>query len=101
MVDQELLVLLARWVLLDLKVFPVCLVVQDSKEPLDRQDHKGLLEVKVQRALLDLQEFLDLKAFLDLLVHLAHLVLQDFLVSLELLDRTERLVHLAFRAPLV
>jgi hypothetical protein len=54
LVDQELLVLLARWVLLDLKVFPVCLVVQDSKEPLDRQDHKGLLEVKVQRALLDL-----------------------------------------------
>jgi hypothetical protein len=36
-------VLLARWVLLDLKVFLVCLVVRDPKELLDRQDHKGLL----------------------------------------------------------
>lgn len=93
--------LLVRWVLLDLKVLPVCLVVQDPKELLDRQDHKGLLEVKVQRALLDLEDFLDLRAFLDLLAHLAHLVLRDFLVSLELLDRTERLAHLASRVPLV
>lgn len=98
MVNQELLVHLARRVLLELKVLPVYLVDQDFKEPLDRQAHKEMLVVKVQRALLDLADFLDNRVRQELQAQLARLVFRDFLVLLELLDRTERLAHLVPRA---